>query len=155
MPTTTPTPAAAAVLPPRPDVPSETVACNLVRYGVQWTGPKTPICVLANDGYWTPWHIAQETVDILVARIEQYQQELDALRAERASNREREAFRAGFDAHPSPTGMIAMKADPVASISGAAGTWPNTAEGWAFTPDSSASDLEPKAYAAWKSQNPS
>lgn len=32
---------------------------ELQRYGIEWTGPSTPICVKKADGYWTPWHVAQ------------------------------------------------------------------------------------------------
>ena len=32
---------------------------ELQRYGIEWTGPKTPICVAKDDGYWTPWHVAE------------------------------------------------------------------------------------------------
>ena len=30
----------------------------LDRFGIEWTGPKTPIAVHMDDGYWTPWHLA-------------------------------------------------------------------------------------------------
>ncbi|HEY7866156.1 MAG TPA: hypothetical protein VIC51_09145 [Psychromonas sp.] len=30
----------------------------LDRFGIEWTGPKTPIAVHVDDGYWTPWHLA-------------------------------------------------------------------------------------------------
>jgi hypothetical protein len=35
---------------------------KLDRYGIEWTGPKTPISVPMPDGYWTPWHLAQERI---------------------------------------------------------------------------------------------
>ncbi|WP_147305227.1 hypothetical protein [Alkalilimnicola ehrlichii] len=35
---------------------------ELPRYGIRWDGPKAPIAVPKTDGYWTPWHMAQESV---------------------------------------------------------------------------------------------
>jgi hypothetical protein len=35
---------------------------TLKRYGIEWTGPKTPIAVPMKDGHWTPWHLAQERI---------------------------------------------------------------------------------------------
>jgi hypothetical protein len=35
---------------------------TLKRYGIEWTGPKTPIAVSMKDGHWTPWHLAQERI---------------------------------------------------------------------------------------------
>lgn len=46
---------------------------ELQRYGIEWTGPSTPICVKMADGYWTPWHVAQ--TELTALRIEN-----DALR---------------------------------------------------------------------------
>lgn len=34
----------------------------LERFGIQWNGPKTPIATEMNDGYWTPWHIANDII---------------------------------------------------------------------------------------------
>ncbi|MFK3907933.1 hypothetical protein ACI2KD_07670 [Pseudomonas monteilii] len=39
--------------PPRP--PSDD---GLPRYGLRWNGPQKPIAVPMDDGYWTPWHLA-------------------------------------------------------------------------------------------------
>jgi hypothetical protein len=47
----------------------------LERYGITWTGPQSPITVPMMDGYWTPYHLAN-------ARIEQVEQQRDALQAE-------------------------------------------------------------------------
>jgi len=33
---------------------------DLVRYGIEWAGPKDPIAVPMDDGYWTPWHLANQ-----------------------------------------------------------------------------------------------
>lgn len=32
---------------------------GLPRYGVRWNGPTQPLSVPKDDGYWTPWHLAQ------------------------------------------------------------------------------------------------
>lgn len=32
---------------------------GLPRYGLRWNGPQQPLAVLMNDGYWTPWHLAE------------------------------------------------------------------------------------------------
>lgn len=35
----------------------------LERYGLEWTGVKTaPVAVKMADGYWTPWHLAQQRI---------------------------------------------------------------------------------------------
>lgn len=31
---------------------------ELHRYGIEWDGPRNPIAVPMDDGYWTPWHVA-------------------------------------------------------------------------------------------------
>lgn len=36
---------------------------QLARYGVYWIGPERPICEPAENGYWTPWHIAQTALN--------------------------------------------------------------------------------------------
>lgn len=43
---------------------------ELQRYGIEWTGPKTPICVAKDDGYWTPWHVANAELAALRAELE-------------------------------------------------------------------------------------
>jgi hypothetical protein len=35
---------------------------ELIRYGVLWRGPIEPTCEPMEDGYWTPWHIAQARI---------------------------------------------------------------------------------------------
>lgn len=32
---------------------------GLPRYGLKWNGPSQPLSVPMDDGYWTPWHLAQ------------------------------------------------------------------------------------------------
>lgn len=41
-------------LPPLPPTGS-----GLPRYGLRWNGPDQPIAVPMEDGYWTPWHLAE------------------------------------------------------------------------------------------------
>lgn len=40
--------------PPRPPAGE-----GLPRYGIRWSGPGTPLSVPMDDGYWTPWHLAE------------------------------------------------------------------------------------------------
>jgi hypothetical protein len=35
---------------------------GLPRYGIRWDGPKSPLAVPMDDGYWTPWHLADAAV---------------------------------------------------------------------------------------------
>jgi len=41
--------------PPRPPEGS-----GLPRYGLRWNGPQQPLAVPMEDGYWTPWHLADQ-----------------------------------------------------------------------------------------------
>lgn len=41
-------------LPPRPPEGD-----GLPRYGLRWNGPGNPLAVPMDDGYWTPWHLAE------------------------------------------------------------------------------------------------
>lgn len=41
--------------PPRPPD-----GAGLPRYGLRWNGPSQPLAVLIADGYWTPWHLADQ-----------------------------------------------------------------------------------------------
>lgn len=45
----------------------------LVRFGLQWNGPREFVCTPMADGYWTPWHIAQSALTAITT-------ERDALR---------------------------------------------------------------------------
>lgn len=38
---------------------------ELQRYGLQWNGPEEFVCTPMGDGYWTPWHVADQ---LLAAR---------------------------------------------------------------------------------------
>lgn len=42
-------------LPPRPPEGD-----GLPRYGLRWNGPTQPLAVQMDDGYWTPWHLADQ-----------------------------------------------------------------------------------------------
>lgn len=48
--------------PPRPPE-----GHGLPRYGLRWNGPQQPLATPMDDGYWTPWHLA----DALKARCEE------------------------------------------------------------------------------------
>lgn len=37
----------------------------LPRYGLRWNGPDNPATLPMDDGYWTPWHLAQAEIDRL------------------------------------------------------------------------------------------
>lgn len=55
---------------------------TLVRYGVTWGGGlglSDPLLTQANDGYWTPWHIAQAELNRLRADNAQLAKECSAL----------------------------------------------------------------------------
>lgn len=41
--------------PPRPPEGD-----GLPRYGLRWNGPQQPLAVPMADGYWTPWHLADQ-----------------------------------------------------------------------------------------------
>jgi len=42
---------------------------GMPRYGLQWNGPESPVTVLIDDGYWTPWHLANAENERLQARV--------------------------------------------------------------------------------------
>ncbi|MOA09773.1 hypothetical protein D3C78_1296270 [compost metagenome] len=46
--------------PPRPPEGE-----GLPRYGLRWNGPSQPVCFPFEDGYWTPWHLAQAEIEAL------------------------------------------------------------------------------------------
>lgn len=41
----------------------------IVPYGIKWNGPREPIGTPMDDGYWTPWHIANAEVERLRALL--------------------------------------------------------------------------------------
>jgi hypothetical protein len=51
-------------LPPRPPEGE-----GLPRYGIQWNGPKSPLSVVMDDGYWTPWHLANQKLSPTSAAV--------------------------------------------------------------------------------------
>jgi len=42
---------------------------GLPRYGVRWNGPTQPLSVPKDDGFWTPWHLAQAECEKLRAAV--------------------------------------------------------------------------------------
>ncbi len=46
-------------LPPRPPAGD-----GLPRFGLRWNGPQQPLAVPMEDGYWTPWHLANNLVAV-------------------------------------------------------------------------------------------
>lgn len=40
---------------------------GMPRYGIRWNGPESPLAVPMDDGYWTPFHLAQAERDELTA----------------------------------------------------------------------------------------
>jgi hypothetical protein len=54
------------------DCDSAPVERNVMpRYGIQWNGPKDPIATEMVDGYWTPWHLANDTIMKLRIEVEE------------------------------------------------------------------------------------
>lgn len=45
-------------------------APELDRYGIQWNGPTEPLPVPMSDGYWTPWHIANDELQRLKEELD-------------------------------------------------------------------------------------
>lgn len=45
----------------KPEAPPYPPAGNgLPRYGLRWNGPTQPLAVPMDNGYWTPWHLADQ-----------------------------------------------------------------------------------------------
>lgn len=42
--------------------PQDAVEGGLIRYGLNWKGHDYAVCEPMPDGYWTPWHLAQEAI---------------------------------------------------------------------------------------------
>lgn len=49
---------------PKSDVPTSN-PITIMRYGIKWNGPREPIATPMEDGYWTPWHIANAEIERL------------------------------------------------------------------------------------------
>jgi len=45
-----------------PESVTEAVDGKLPRYGISWNGPSKPIPTPMEDGYWTPWHLANRII---------------------------------------------------------------------------------------------
>lgn len=58
-----------AKLPPYPESGELRDILTLSRWGITWQGPENPICVPMNDGYWTPWHLAEKEIDALKSQV--------------------------------------------------------------------------------------
>ena len=41
---------------------------ELTRYGIRWNGPRQPIATPMADGYWTPWHLANDLLQKTIPR---------------------------------------------------------------------------------------
>lgn len=49
-----------------PELPPRTPEGEgMPRYGLRWNGPQQPVAVPMDDGYWTPWHLAEAERDTL------------------------------------------------------------------------------------------
>lgn len=65
---------------------------NIPRYGIKWNGAENPVVTKMNDGYWTPWHLANDAIMKLQIEVdvqsywglkwEAEHAEIDLLRAE-------------------------------------------------------------------------
>ena len=61
---------------------------DLIRYGLEWRGPKEFIPAEMDDGHWTPWHIAADKIEELdsqnltlrknIESVERIQEKLEA-----------------------------------------------------------------------------
>lgn len=51
------------ITPELPDRPPD--GCGMPRYGIRWNGPTEPMAVSMEDGYWTPWHLANREIERL------------------------------------------------------------------------------------------
>ncbi len=51
------------LMPEAPPRPPE--GDGLPRYGLRWNGPGAPLSVPMSDGYWTPWHLADDLSQML------------------------------------------------------------------------------------------
>ncbi|PZR07103.1 MAG: hypothetical protein DI536_29030 [Archangium gephyra] len=67
-----------------PELASATSEGELPRYSVRWNGPQLPLAVPMPDGYWTPWHLADEA---RVSSLKEFGRYLAALVRDNASPR--------------------------------------------------------------------
>lgn len=66
-------------LPPRPPEGE-----GMPRYGIRWHGLDRPLAAKMDDGYWTPWHLANAEVERLRAALELVAGNLAAAQQKRA-----------------------------------------------------------------------
>ena len=59
---------------------NESTGTELDRFGIKWQGARNPICVPMSDGYWTPWHVAQEHIRKLQSDREAGHRDYQSLR---------------------------------------------------------------------------
>jgi len=50
---------------------------KLERFGLKWNGPKNFVVTEMKNGYWTPWHLADERITKLTATINRLSLELN------------------------------------------------------------------------------
>src|ERR1044071_5450360 len=63
-------------LPPFPDCDTGPNAPRtLERWGIKYQGPREPHCVRMDDGYWTPWHIAERELAQACTELERWRQD--------------------------------------------------------------------------------
>lgn len=51
---------------------------RLIRYGLKWKGPQEFIPSEMEDGYWTPWHFAEATIDDLTHKLSKAQEDYES-----------------------------------------------------------------------------
>lgn len=51
---------------------------ELQRYGLEWKSETDFVCHPMNDGYWTPWHIAEDKIAELRRQLQSVEAELVA-----------------------------------------------------------------------------
>lgn len=85
-------------LPSRPGIWEGSTAA---RFGIRWNGPQSPIAVPMDDGYWTPWHLAQAECarvakqrDELIGQAMKLREPIETMRVTRGS------FGVGYDQVP-------------------------------------------------------
>lgn len=60
----------------RPEIPPfPPSGSGLPRYGLRWNGSTQPLSVPMDDGYWTPWHLAER----LLLALRKIEEESDAV----------------------------------------------------------------------------
>jgi len=71
---------------------------GLPRYGVRWNGPTQPLAVPMEDGYWAPWHLADELVQecqrLRTANLDSVAVCEQALQAKTTAEQERDRLKA-------------------------------------------------------------